>query len=295
MTPPGPPSPEPSPGPGPVADAGPGSESAEDPRALRIAHVSDIHVGAEDDIALDGLAQDLHDAGAHATILTGDLTMRARTHEFARARQVIDGFPTPTMVVLGNHDVPLTNPVRRLASPYAKFREGVTDELDPVLDLGLATVQGLGSMPRWRWKSGRVSARQAQLVRATFAGSPRGAARIVALHHPPSADRLESLAGGAALENALVEAEVDLVLAGHTHVPAVSQLTLRSGARERRVIEVVAGTATSHRTRGVPRSWTLLTLTTGSVTITEHHAVGRGWEPSEPQVLALPESAHRSG
>ncbi len=271
----------------------PSARSPAEPTSLRIAHVSDIHVGAEDDIALDGLAQDLHDAGAQATILTGDLTMRARSHEFARARQVIAGFPAPSMVVLGNHDVPLTNPVRRMASPYEKFQTGITDELDPVLDLGLATVQGLGSMPRWRWKSGRISDRQAQLVRDTFARAAPGVARIVALHHPPSSEQLEALAGRSAFEAALVDAEVDLVLAGHTHVPAVSVLTVRSAARTRQVIEVVAGTATSHRTRGVPRSWTLLTLTRHEVTITEHHAAGHGWELSEPQVLALPESVHR--
>jgi 3',5'-cyclic AMP phosphodiesterase CpdA len=162
---------------------------------MRIAHVSDIHVGAHDDLALDGLADDLHAVGVDATIVTGDLTMRARRHEFVRARAVIDQFPKPTMVVIGNHDVPLTNPVRRMSSPYATYRTEVTDELDPFLDLGAVRIQGLGSMPRWRWKSGRVSDRQAGVIRAAFADSPPGTARVVALHHPPSSSSLESLAG----------------------------------------------------------------------------------------------------
>jgi len=262
--------------------------------ALRIAHVSDIHVGAHDELTLDGLAQDLHDARVAATIVTGDLTMRARTHEFVRAKEVIDQFPGPTMVVIGNHDVPLTNPLHRMASPYGKYRTEVTEDLDPVLDLGRVRIQGLGSMPRWRWKSGRISERQSQDIRATFADSPPGTVRVVAMHHPPSSDDLESLAGGDGFEQALVDAEVDIVLAGHTHVPAVGVLTVGSGARARSIIEVVAGTATSHRTRGVVRSWSLLEITSRTLTVTEHHASEGGWRAAPPQVLALPAAAHRS-
>lgn len=265
-----------------------------DGTALRIAHVSDIHVGAHDEVTLDGLAQDLHDAQVAATIVTGDLTMRARTHEFVRAKEVIDQFPGPTMVVIGNHDVPLTNPLHRMASPYGRYRTEVTGNLDPVLDLGSVRIQGLGSMPRWRWKSGRISERQSQDIRATFADSPPGTVRVVAMHHPPSSDDLESLAGGDGFEQALVDAEVDIVLAGHTHVPAVDVLTVGSGARARSIIEVVAGTATSHRTRGVVRSWSLLEITSHTLTVTEHHASEGGWRASPPQVLRLPDAAHRS-
>ena len=151
-----------------------------DGTALRIAHVSDIHVGAHDELTLDGLAQDLHDAEVAATIVTGDLTMRARTHEFVRAKQIIDQFPRPTMIVIGNHDVPLTNPMHRMASPYGKYRAEVTENLDPVLDLGTVRIQGLGSMPRWRWKSGAS--------RAAVPGHPRHLRRLTAGHRPGGGD-----------------------------------------------------------------------------------------------------------
>jgi 3',5'-cyclic AMP phosphodiesterase CpdA len=261
---------------------------------MRIAHVSDIHVGAHDDVTLDGLGQDLHAARAAATILTGDLTMRARSAEFRHARDIISGFPQPTMVVIGNHDVPLTNPVARLSTPYEKYRAHVTDDLDPYLDLGAVRVQGLGSMPRWRWKSGRVSDRQADVVRAAFADAPPGAARVVAMHHPLSSGGLESLAGGGELERALVDAEVDVVLAGHTHVPAVQVLELGEPGRGRAVVEVVAGTATSHRTRGVARSWSLLEFSARTLTVTEHHAAeGGAWVASAPITVDLAPGTHR--
>jgi 3',5'-cyclic AMP phosphodiesterase CpdA len=260
---------------------------------VRIAHVSDIHVGAHDDLALDGLGADLHAAGVAATIVTGDLTMRARTREFARAREVIAGFPQPTMIVIGNHDVPLINPLARMSTPYERFRAHVTDEMDPHLDLSAVRVQGLGSMPRWRWKSGRVSDRQAGIVRAAFADAPPGTARVVALHHPLSSDGLESLAGGSELGRALVDAEVDVVLAGHTHVPAVQVLQVGEVGRTRAVVEVVAGTATSHRTRGVARSWSLLEFSAQALTVTEHHADGDQWVAAPPLHLVLAPGTHR--
>jgi 3',5'-cyclic AMP phosphodiesterase CpdA len=256
--------------------------------ALRIAHVSDIHVGAHDDLALDGLAADLHAADVAATVVTGDLTMRARSHQFARAVEAVSQFPPPTMVVLGNHDLPLVNSFRRLSAPYATFIASVTGDLDPVLDLGSVRIQGLASMPRWRWKSGRVSRRQADLIRSTFANSPSGTARVVALHHPPSMANLDSLAGRAEFERALVDAEVDVVLAGHTHVPAVRVLQMGRALASRQVIEVVAGTATSHRTRGIPRSWSLLEFTTATLAVTEHVADGPRWRPRPARELPLP-------
>jgi predicted phosphodiesterase len=266
-----------------------------DGNTVRIAHVSDIHVGAHDEPTLEGLAQDLHDADVAATIVTGDLTMRARTHEFVRAKEVIDRFPRPTMIVIGNHDIPLTNPLHRMASPYGKYRAEVTGNLDPVLDLGTVRIQGLGSMPRWRWKSGRISTRQSQDIRATFADSPPGTVRVVAMHHPPSSEHLESLAGGDGFEQALVDAEVDIVLAGHTHVPATQVLRIGSGSRSRSVIEVVAGTASSHRTRGVVRSWSLLEISTKTLTVTENHAAEGGWRADPPQAFPLPAASHRRG
>ena len=90
--------------------------------SLRIAHVSDIHVGAHDDLMLDGLAQDLADAAVAATIVTGDLTMRARTHEFARAKDVIDRFPDPTLSELTRSLGPGLQPGQRRQDPAPEHR-----------------------------------------------------------------------------------------------------------------------------------------------------------------------------
>lgn len=261
--------------------------------SVSIAHVSDVHVGAHDDLALDGLAQNLHDADVAATVVTGDLTMRAHRREFERAKQVIDQFPGPTMIVLGNHDIPLTNPIRRMLAPYDKFRSEITADLDPVLDLGAARILGLQSMPRWRWKSGRVSTRQSDLIRSTFADSPAGVTRVVALHHPPSSRDLETIAGRDQFEAALVDAEVDIVLAGHTHVPHTRTLKVGTEPHARSIVEVVAGTATSHRTRGVERAWSHVRINQSSVTVTTHVDGPDGWVADSSITLSLDPSSHQ--
>lgn len=169
----------------------------------------------------------------------------------------------------------------------------MTEELDPFLDLEAVRVQGLGSMPWWRWKSGHVSARQADVVRAAFTDAPAGTARVVALHHPLSAAGLESLAGARKFARALIDAEVDIVLAGHTHVPSVRILRLGPPETARPVVEVIAGTATSHRTRGTERSWSMLEIRPSTLTVTEHTARGRHWHAGPPQTLPLPCGGHR--
>lgn len=244
---------------------------------VRIAHVSDLHVGAEDGDAVAGLIADLDGADVAATIVTGDLTMRARTAQFERATRTLAALPHPVLVVPGNHDISLTHPVRRLTHPYERYLEHTGQDPDPVLDLGPVRIQGLTSMPPWRWKSGHISLRQDDLVRRTFADAGQDVARIVALHHPLSALGLQRLAGRRGFEEALIDARVDIVLAGHTHVPTARVLRARAGNRHRDVVEVIAGTATSHRVRGVPRSWSLLEIAPGTLVVRERLAEQAGW------------------
>lgn len=246
-----------------------------------VAHVSDVHLGAHDEALVAELVADVAAHRPDLTVVTGDLTMRAREEEFALASELLERLPAPRLVVLGNHDVPLHDLTARLSDPYVAYQEGVTGELDPVLDMPEIRVLGLQSMPRWRWKSGRVSRRQSELVLQVLGAGPRGALRVLALHHPLSAGGLERLAGLGRLRAALADAEVDLVLAGHTHVPAVTPLDVTGARGPRRVIEVVAGTGGSSRTRGTPASWTCITASGSSIRVVARFRTADGWIDGE--------------
>ncbi len=67
-------------------------------------------------------------------------------------------------------------------------------------------------------------------------------------------------------------------LAGHTHRPAAGLLPVPG----RRVLEVVAGTATSTRIRQAGRSWTLVRVAGRTVTV-EHRYLGPP-VPAGPQL-----------
>jgi 3',5'-cyclic AMP phosphodiesterase CpdA len=246
------------------------------PRPVVIAHVSDMHLGAHDPAAADTLAGDVAAVRPALTVITGDLTMRARTGQFRQVRALLDRLPKPRLVVIGNHDVPLFS-VARLASPYDRYRAWIEADLDPVVRVPGLLALGLESMPRWRWKNGRVSRRQAVAVVEILGAAPPDTVRLLALHHPPFLTGTASLVGRGELIRAVVAARVDLVLAGHTHLPAVRRVELAGDGATHQVVEVIAGTATSLRTRGVGRSWCVIRVDDASILVEERHQNGLGW------------------
>jgi 3',5'-cyclic AMP phosphodiesterase CpdA len=243
---------------------------------IRIAHLSDLHLGAHHPDASATLAADVTAAGPTLTVVTGDLTMRAREAEFTQARAVLDRLPRPLLVVPGNHDVRPGLP-GRLRSPFARYLAGTGAGLDLAVRLpGLAAL-GLASPSPWRWQSGVVSPRQARLVGDAFDGTDPAVLRLLALHHPVSPRGTARIAGRGRLLRAAAAAGADLVLVGHTHRPAVRLLLCGNGDRPWPVTEVTAGTATSSRLRGPGRSWNLILHEAGCLVVQERRQDGPRW------------------
>ena len=63
-------------------------------------HLSDIHFGLEHNRALNWVAHEVATRKPAAVVITGDLTMRARRHEFAAARDWILSLHAPVTVEL---------------------------------------------------------------------------------------------------------------------------------------------------------------------------------------------------
>jgi len=80
-------------------------------------HASDLHFGAEDTAALAWFAQAVTDQQPDAVIITGDLTMRARSAEFAAAQAWLADLGRPVLIEPGIHDLPYFTPSAASGAP----------------------------------------------------------------------------------------------------------------------------------------------------------------------------------
>ena len=228
---------------------------------MRLAHVSDLHFGADIPAVVAGLRADVIAQGVDHVLVSGDLTMRARRWQFQAARELLDGFGVPWVSVPGNHDVPLDRPPARAFRPLEAYRRWIAADPEPLVRHGDVLVLGLNSARPYYWKGGRVDAGQIARISSAFAASVP--LKVLMLHHPVFAsaqrpgERLVRGADPALL--AAAAAGADLVLCGHDHVQAQVDLALSRPDLGRHVLGVMSGTSTSYRVRaGESQSYSVL-------------------------------------
>ncbi|MET0251293.1 MAG: metallophosphoesterase [Novosphingobium sp.] len=192
-------------------------------RTTRIFHFSDIHFGLEDRRAIDWAAACLRAERPHALAITGDLTMRARSREFAAACHWIGQLDAPVTIEVGNHDLPYFNLAERFTHPYRRFR-AVEALLERELTLPGLTIVPLKTTTRaqWRfpWSNGWVTEKALAQTLAAIEAVPPGHRVIVTAHHPlterdPRGKRL-TINGTRAMEE-LARRGVLAILTGHVH------------------------------------------------------------------------------
>ena len=96
-----------------------------------IVHLSDIHFGRVDGAIIEPLIRIVDELKPDVVAVSGDLTQRARSRQFIEARAFLDKLPKPQIVVPGNHDIPLHNVLTRFLQPLDKYRQYITDDLQP--------------------------------------------------------------------------------------------------------------------------------------------------------------------
>jgi 3',5'-cyclic AMP phosphodiesterase CpdA len=227
---------------------------------VRLAHVSDLHLGADDPTVMAGLRADVVAQDVDQVLVSGDLTMRARGWQFQAARALLDGFGVPWVSVPGNHDLPLDRATRAVR-PLGAYRRWIADDPEPLVLRDGVLVLGLNSARPYYWKGGRIDDGQVARISSAFAVAVP--LKIVMLHHPvfASAQRPgEPIVRGAGpAMRAAAAAGADLVLCGHDHVQAQVDLAVAWPALGRHVLGVMSGTSTSYRVRaGEPQSYNVL-------------------------------------
>lgn len=232
----------------------------------RLLHISDLHFGAVDDRLVDPLVSLARDLAPDATVISGDLTQRARPGQFAAARALAARLPAPVLVVPGNHDMPLYNLPLRLIAPLAGFRRAFGAEVEPALTLPDAVVQGVNTANPLVWKAGRLTPASARRLHQAFAAPSPGTFRIAVLHHAPVAaadGTAPDMADPAAVLAALAAAGTDIVLSGHTHMPHAGFADTAAG-----ILFLQVGTAISTRLKTDANDLAVIDLAPGLVTRT---------------------------
>jgi predicted phosphodiesterase len=79
------------------------------PEAYAVAHVTDVHIGAEDrprtsEAIFRDVIKTVNESGASIALFTGDLTHNGESDQFRRFLEILDTCILPTFVCPGNHD-----------------------------------------------------------------------------------------------------------------------------------------------------------------------------------------------
>ncbi len=246
----------------------------------RILHLSDPHFGASDpDIAEEFLRH----AGRIApdfTVLSGDLTMRARHKELAAAKSFVERLPRPFLVIPGNHDIPGGNqPFHRFFLPFKRYQDAFGHEIEPEEKIPGIHLVSLNSVRAFGWyadwSEGRLSPSQFQRLEHRLAQSPGGAFRILVLHHPllsPEGHGREVVQPLPGLLAAIDRTRLDLILCGHFHLSHLATAGTLSGWK---CVVSQAPTVCSTRLQGQPQGFHEITLSGERMEIA-HHAFSGG-------------------
>ncbi|MBU2664108.1 metallophosphoesterase [Actinoplanes bogorensis] len=226
---------------------------------MRLAHITDLHFGAEVPAVVAGLLDDVVAQDVDRVLVSGDLTMRARDEQFEAARELLDAIGRPWTSVPGNHDLPLDRLARAYGSLDA-YKRIIAPDPEPVVRDGGLLLAGLSSSRPYLWKSGRVDAAQRSFLAAEL--GKEAELKVLMLHHPLFG--ATPARGSRAALQVADAAGVDVVLCGHDHISVRQRLG--------RMIGVISGTACSWRVRGgEPQAWTLLDHEGDRLRITVRH------------------------
>ncbi len=260
-----------------------------------IVHLSDIHFGRADPQLIAPLVEIVGELKPDLVVVSGDLTQRARSHQFKAARAFLDLLPTPQIVVPGNHDVPLHNVFSRFMQPLHKYRRHITADLRPFHQDEEIAVLGVNTAIALTVKGGRVTGEQVQWMLEKFRDLDPEVVRIVVSHHPfdlpPGHDERDLVGRARMAMEALASCGVDVFLAGHLHTSHTTPSATRYQIKGHSALVIQAGTATSTRGRGEQNSFNVLRIESSRLEV-ERVA----WEPTHRRFCpAAVEEFRRTG
>lgn len=256
-------------------------------------HLSDLHFGRIDPALVDPLRRAVIEVKPDLVAISGDFTQRARRPQFAAARAFIDSLKVRTLVVPGNHDIPLYDVVSRFAAPLDYYRRYISSDLDPeyideeMIVLGVNTARKLA----FPLGEGRINNAQVDRIVQRLTALPPPLLRVIVTHHPfdlPPGVHQRRLLGRSAMAMAkLAAVNADLFLSGHLHIAHVSHAVERYEAAGHSALIVQAGTV-SMRGRGEVPSFNVLRMHRPEIELSRH-----SWDPATASFTSATVGSYR--
>lgn len=253
----------------------------------RIVHLSDLHFAKIEPGSAEAVLDAVRSLAPDLVIVSGDLTLAGRRHEFIAARKFLDQIERPLIVVPGNHDVPAFNVGLRFSCPMWRFHRHITRDRTPsivgpewcVLGLNTARAWDLS----WNWSHGRFSAEQVRAADEFFAAHAESPFKCLVMHHPfflPDGLKGFKIVGRAPeMLRVLGKRGVDIVLAGHLHRGFWRAHEDVAEDRHHHVLVIQASTAMSHRRRDEPNAFNQIEIEGDTLTLTPWTRESGAFEP----------------
>jgi 3',5'-cyclic AMP phosphodiesterase CpdA len=227
-----------------------------------LVHLSDLHFGRVDYSVVEPLVQTVTELKPDVVVVSGDLTQRARSHQFQEARAFLDRLPAPQIIVPGNHDVPLHNVFARFLQPLDKYKRYITDDLQPFYADEEIAILGINTARSLTIKDGRINAEQVAGIRDRLCALSDEVTKVIVTHHPfdlpEGHDEAELVDRAEIAMEALASCGADVLLAGHLHISHTGHSSTRYKIAGHSALVISAGTATSTRGRGETNSFNLI-------------------------------------
>lgn len=258
-----------------------------------LVHLSDLHFGRIDLSLVEPLRRAVIDAKPDLIVISGDFTQRARRRQFADARAFVDSLQLRTLVVPGNHDIPLYDFVERFAAPLTRYRRFISAELEPEYEDDEMIVIGVNTARAWVFPfgEGRINDQQVERIVQRLAAVAPAKMRVIVTHHPfdlpPGVHERRLLGRSAEAMARLGAANADLFLSGHLHISHVSHTVDRYEAAGHSALIVQAGTV-STRSRGEQPSFNLVRAERPEIELLRY-----AWDPSSASFTASPIGRYR--
>lgn len=249
----------------------------------QILHVSDVHFGPPHLPEVSaGVLTFIAERRPDLVVVSGDLTQRAKPEQFRQARRWVDRIPVPTVVVPGNHDVPMYRVWERIFAPYGAYRRHFSDEMEPVFQDEELLVVGINTAYNWTIKDGRITPARLLEVGKLLEQAPDHLLKVVVAHHhlipPPNFGTQRVLANAYEAIDLFSTVGVDLILSGHQHQTYVGNSEEFYPKGRPPVVILHSGTTTSSRGRGGERdknTCNLVRIDASSLLVSHYR-----WEPT---------------